>query len=313
MLPHDHETSLVSLPAGDRRSLVLVTSTRPGYLRLGYLLQQRVPGLLAAWFIAPSEAVPSSEASRAFAGRLASSASGAAIITALKAGELAEAARMVRRQLRPAGLRRMRRQLQRRRAASSDDLLVQVETGMFGDELTQLRARATLHPVDAPVTRETIGPINPYIIVAHGTTIPADIARLARGLVLTQHDGWLGALSGPHAVEHALYHRELSWVGSTITAQIAGQGEAAIVRRSSATLHPDDTVAHCVAAAAALGASLMLDSIDQALTESHLPLAPVSGGRTLVPADFSAAVQEALARDFAAGWLADALGTEQDF
>ncbi len=313
MPSHDHETSLVSLPAGDRRSLVLMTTTRLRYLRLGYLLQQRVPGLLTAWFIAPPVAVPSSGTSRALAGQLASSASGAAIITKLKEGALAEAARLIRRQLRPSGLRRMRRQLQRRRAASPDDLLAQVETGMFGDELTQLRARATLHPVDAQVTLETIGRINPYIIVAHGTTVPADIACQARGLVLTQHDGWLGELSGPRAVEHALYHRELSWVGSTITAQVRGQAEAAIVRRSSATMHPDDTVGHCVAAAAALGASLILDSIDQALTDSHLSLSPVAGGRTLVPADFSAAVQEGIARDFAAGWLGDALSNELDF
>ena len=249
-------------------------------------------------------------------GRLASTTSGAAVIAKLKRGEVAEVAAMVRRRLTTANLRKVKRQLQRGGAASADRLLAQVEQEMFGHELGRLSAHAAVRPTAEPnpaAIADAVRRTRPYFVVAHGAVIPPDTVRHVTGVVLTQHDGWRGSLDGPHAVELALYLRRLSWVGSTTTAHVAGHADAALVRRSSATLHPDDSVAHCVAAAAAVGTSLMLDTIDEALAEQRLPLAPIDGGRTLVPADYSAVVQEAIARDFAAGWLADALAAEQDF
>ncbi len=314
MTPPDHEPSLVALPAGHRQSLVLVTSDRLRHLRLGYLMQQRFPGLLTAWFTAP-ETAPE-PAAGGLGGRLASTTSGAAVIAKLKRGEVAEVAAMVRRRLTASNLRKVKRQWQRGATASADRLLAQAEQEMFAHEIERLSGQATLRPTAEPTPAnfaDAVRRTRPYFLVVHGAAVPPDTVRHVTGVALTQHDGWLGSLDGPHAVELALYLRRPSWVGSTTTAHVAGHADAALVRRSSATLHPDDSVAHCVAAAAAVGAGLMLDTIDEALHEQQLPLSPLSGGRTLVPADYSAVVQEAIARDFAAGWLADALAAEQDF
>ena len=104
----------------------------------------------------------------------------------------------------------------------------------------------------------------PYFLVVHGAAVPPDTVRHVTGVALTQHDGWLGSLDGPHAVELALYLRRPSWVGSTTTAHVAGHADAALVRRSSATLHPDDSVAHCVAAAAGGGGRRLGGPLDAA-------------------------------------------------
>ncbi len=302
------------LPAGDRRSLVLVTSSSLRHLRLGYLLQRRFPGLLTMWFAAPSAAAE--PAPSGLGARLASTRSGTAVIAKLKRGEVAEVAAMVRRRLRTAKFRTVRRHVQRGGTASAGRRLAQVEQEMFGHELEHMDAHSTLHPTaeaDPVIILDAVRQTTPYFVVVHGATMPTDTVPHARGVVFTQHDGWLDALDGPHAVELGLYLRRPAWVGSTTTAHLAGHADVMLVRRSSATLHPDDTVSHCVAAAAALGAGLMLDTIDEALTEQQLLLSPPVRGRALVPADYSAAVQEAIARDFAAGWLAEALAGEQDF
>lgn len=316
MLPPAHEMSLVPLPAGDRQSLVLVTSDRLGHLRLGYLLQARFPGLLTAWFTAAADRVATPDVAGGIGSRLAASTSGAAVIAKLKRGEVAEVAAMIRRRLRPADLRKVRRQLLRRAAPAAERRLEQVEQEMFGDELARLRTSAALHPAagaDVATILDAMRRTSPYLVVAYGATLPTAAARLATGLSLTQHDGWLEMLAGPHAVEHALYRRQLAWVGSTTTALIAGQAAPALVRCSSATLHPDDTVAHCVAAAAALGASLMLDTLDDVLANKPLTLRAFTPAPALVAADYSPAMRDAVERDFAAGWLADALAGEQDF
>ena len=314
MVPPDRDTSLASLPSGEPRSIALVTGGDLRHLRLGYLIQQRFPGRLAAWLtVAPPPPEPSTVR---VGGHLARTASGTAFIKTLKRGEVFEAASMVRRRLRPSNLRRLRRQLQRPGARSTDGDLARIEQEMFGAECARLAGQSSLQPTAAADRAALVHALrlaDPYLVVVHGGTLPPEAAGIARGAVLAQHDGCLEAFTGPHAVEHALYHRRLSWVGSTTTAHVANQAETALVRYASATLHPDDTVAHCIAAVAALGAGLMLDAVGECLEHARLALAPLCLGKPLVAADYSPAVQEALARDLAAGWLADALAGEQDF
>lgn len=91
-------------------------------------------------------------------------------------------------------------------------------------------------------------------------------------------------------------------------------GEGGILRRSTATLHGDDTVTHCSLAASALGSKLMLEVIEAALTADALPVfVQPRGGRSLLGVDYGPARREAVRRDLASGWLADELRALQDF
>jgi hypothetical protein len=94
--------------------------------------------------------------------------------------------------------------------------------------------------------------------------------------------------------------RRPSWVGSTTGAR-GWTCDAALVRRSTPPAPRRQRRALC--AAAAVGAGLMLRHHRRGAARTATPLRR-SAAADLVPADYSAVVQEAIARDFAAGWLA---------
>jgi hypothetical protein len=88
----------------------------------------------------------------------------------------------------------------------------------------------------------------------------------------------------------------------------------AILRRSTAALHPDDRPGHCFMAVVAVGSKLMLEVIEAALEADELTAFPQPAvGETVLSIDYDAVRREAVRRDFAGGWLGDALRMAQDF
>jgi hypothetical protein len=167
MTPPDHEPSLVALPAGHRQSLVLVTSDRLRHLRLGYLMQQRFPGLLTAWFTAPMTAPE--PAVSGLGGRLASTVRAAVI--ALKRGEVAEvpASAGAHRIQPPQG----ETPVATRRDRVVDRLLAQAEQEMFAHEIERLSGRPRcVRPRSRPCElRRRRAPDPPLLLVVHGAAV----------------------------------------------------------------------------------------------------------------------------------------------
>ena len=189
-----------------------------------------------------------------------------------------------------------------------------VEDAMFGDEVRHLAEQASIHPrevasfADPHLTAE-LDSLSPYLLVAFGgPLIPGRILEAARGLAINQHAGWSPELKGANTVEAALYHRKLQWVGSTVHVMDTHADSGPIIRRSTATLHPDDSPTHCFNAVVALGNELLLEVIGDILDRDEITVCDQPrGGQTLLMSAMDAPRWAAIGRDFNSGWLGYAL------
>lgn len=318
MLVHDLEPESLPLPEGDRRSVVFFSGDSLRHHRLGYLLQQRFPGVMKAWWIYSPKQSRRLQDKLTKAWRLvANSQTGKEAIGMLREGDLSGLTQIAQRRLRKGDLGRLRRAVA---AYATPNNYGEVEREMFGAELEQLRARASMHPeyIASPNKKaqvEKLAAIAPYLIVTFGgPLLSGRVLRQARGLAINQHAGWSPALKGASTTETALYHRELGWVGNTVHVMDTHADSGAILRRSTAALHPDDDPAHCFFSVCAVGTKMMLEVVGAALDDEALTVFPQPrGGRTVLNIDYTPAKREALARDFEAGWLADALDITKSF
>jgi hypothetical protein len=323
VLPTHQQASVLPLRGGDRNSAALITSDRLRHLRLGYLIQKRFPGLLKAWWLAPfPRQVALDHTMKRGANALSRSHGGWAAISRLGRGEYKDAVAIVRRRIGKGLVRQVARAARSSRTALlAGDEIRRVEQQMFRREVDTLRIGASLEPTavscadsDTPGLMATLRQLDPYFLLEYGgAPVPLGIVSSVRGLALRQHDGWTSTSATTSTAEEALYHRKLGWVGSTVhVMDPAGPGP--ILRRSTATLHPGDSVAHCVLAVSALGHKLLLEVIGRALVDEHLHVFPrVGAWRTPLDADLGPVEREALARDFEAGWLGDAIEGVRNF
>jgi hypothetical protein len=274
------------------------------HLRLGYLLQRRFPGLLKAWWTAAPPRATQARSAMSPGSLLANTTSGSAALRKLQRGEIGEVAAMVRRRVRTLNLRTATRALRRAAAPlASRDRSAEIERDMFARDVELLRETAAVRAVD------------PYLVLAWDPPpLDPEVITAARGVAVRQQTGWLPAIEGPSAIEAALYHRQPAWVGGTVHLMNAASAAGPILRRSSATLHPDDSVAHCIVAACAVGTALMLQVVDDVLERSELIAFPQPQGARLVgDTRLPPATRDALAGDFAAGWLGDAIAAAKDY
>lgn len=318
MLPHDLPASSIPLPPGDRRSAVYLSGNEPRHLRLGYSIQRRFPGLLKAWWThSPPRSARWShklaKARRLFANSQAVSEARAM----LENGQIYDLAAFMRRKASSDALRQVKRMV---RVYAGREKRNAVEEEMFGREVDALKQHAELHPepVDSPNSPERVRALealSPYFIITFGgPLLRGKVLQTARGLAINQHAGWSPALKGASTTETALYHRQLGWVGNTVHIMDTFADAGAILRRSTATLHPDDSVSHCFLSVVALGNKMMLEVIEEALTADELVgCAQPPGGQTVLNIDFSPTKRDAIRRDFAQGWLGDALRIVKDF
>jgi hypothetical protein len=316
MVPHELASATIRMPPGNRYSAVYLSGNRPRHLRLGYLLQHRFPGLLEQWWIhepGGHVARPRDPATGSLLERGAVSQA----VAMIRNGEISELGGKVRRKLKRGGLRQVARAA---RLYSARGELARIEEEMFGGDVQALRKGAELHPrpVDSPNAPaqvrelEALGPY--FLIVFGGPLLRGELLACARGLALNQHAGWAPELKGSFTTETALYHRKLGWVGNTVHVMDTSADAGAILRRSTAALHPDDRPGHCFMAVVAVGSKLMLEVIEAALEADELTAFPQPAvGETVLSIDYDAVRREAVRRDFAGGWLGDALRMAQDF
>lgn len=319
MLPHDLPASPIPLPPGDRRSAVYLSGNELRHLRLGYLIQRHIPGLLKAWWIqAPARRPPWAQRLHDTSQRMLGQRQIASEIKKqLETRRVHEVAALWTRKLGRKGARSFERMIRWYLARENARA---VEAEMFGREVEALRQGANIHPVAVdslhdPATLERLEAVNPYFIIASGGPPPGrELCARARGLALSQHAGFSPDLRGAFATETALYHRQIGWVGNTVHVMDTYPGAGAILRRSTATLHPDDTLTHCFLAVFALGNKLMLEVLHAALVADALPaFAQPDSGQTMIERDFNTIKRDAIRRDLAQGWLGDALRMVQDF
>jgi hypothetical protein len=318
VIPHDLRAAVIRMPPGDRRSAVYVSGNRPRHLRLGYLIQRRFPGLLKQWWIyEPRGQGGSSNRAGNATGLLLASRDASQAMSMIQTRQIGELSRKVRRKLQHGGLRQVVRAA---RLYSARGEIAQIEDQMFHPDVEALRDGAELHPtpVDSPNAEERVAEleaISPYFLIAFGgPLLHGELLSCARGLALNQHAGWAPELKGSSTTETALYQRQLGWVGNTVHVMDTSADSGPILRRSTATLHPDDTPGHCFMAVVAVGNKLMLEVIEAALNADELTTFPQPAvGQTVLSIDYDAVKREAVRRDFANGWLADALRMVEDF
>lgn len=315
MVPHDLPASTIPMPAGERRSMVLFSGPSLRHLRLGYLLQREFPGLLQRWWMT-SPSKPAQKLAKGYQ-RFASHDDVRAARQLLEEADFRRLARLAGRHLRWSKLARLRRRLAMPAILSN---LGTTEKEMFAAEVEALRESAPLHPVEvdtpnqAALIEEVIA-LSPYFLVAFGgPLLSGGLLRSVRGFAINQHAGWSPELKGAATTEAALYHRNLNRVGNTIHLMDSFADAGPILRRSTATLHPDDDVAHCFLSVVALGNKMMLEVLGEALSAEMLNVFDQpAGGQTILGMDFVGFRRAAVARDFAHGWLADALFDRQEY
>jgi hypothetical protein len=251
LIPADLAASTLELPASERCPIVLITEAELRHERFAMRLQAEFPELVVAWLQikAPPQA-----------------------FTPMKARGTLEASKLrtVLAKLGRTSPRELLRRLRNRIASRSKGRAVsqgEVEEKLFGTEVRRLRSRCYLKPViiDDPNSEKTVEfveSLGPYFILIMGGGVYGSALReCARGLVLRVHEGWCPDYRETDSVDWALYHRDLSKVGSTVHILTDSVSSGPILRRSSACLAIDDSVESCLARSAALGTELMCEAL----------------------------------------------------
>ncbi len=295
MFPHDISLRDLTLPPGDRHSAVIVSGSSLRHAQFGYKLQERFPGLLKKWWVVERS------------GNI-----GAADTALTSAGPMRRRRfRALARNLRDKAFRHWRQ-----RADGS----TRAELRMFECDVTRLKAAAEVHPIptDGVISEQLVEEaraLSPYFLfLLDGPLLEPRLFKVVRGLVINQHAGWLPEYKGGSSHQHALYRRDVTRVANAVHLVELGSDSGAILRRSTATLHPDDDEEDCFMAAVALGTELALEVVGEALrADSVSVFEPRPAGHTYLAADWTTRKRQAVRRDFASGWLADAIEAQRDW
>jgi hypothetical protein len=303
MVPHDLVGKTVDITLPDQVEAVLLTGgTSERYLRLGYRIQEEFPGLLKAWYA--YEPVHTTEADESLISR--------AIRKLHDVGIGPAAARYA------VGL--VRSNLRQKRDLKTLGNTSEIETRIFGDDVSRLRDVVERHPeivrdIRSPDFISSMQSIRPYFLfVLGGPLLPTSILQSVQGYAINQHAGWSPELKGSRTTEFAMYHRRVDYIGSTVHLMTTAADAGAILRRSHATLNTASSVTECFLRAVALGSELMIQAVADMLHKKVVTLyEQPPGGITYRGVDFDETVISALADDSRRDWLAHALAKERQF
>jgi hypothetical protein len=251
LIPAELSASTLKLPPSERCSIVVITGTELRHDRFALRLQAEFPDLVVAWLqiVRP---FPTSSPTKTFSD-----------VTTNKIRAVFSKVRTTpTRTLLSIGTNRIVARFEPRALSQRE-----VEDRLFGDEIRQLRnhchLKATMmHDPNAAQTIAFVKSLEPYFLLTLGGAIYGSaLCDCARGLALTQHDGWCPEYRGPDPVDWALYHRDLAKVGSTVQVLTDSMNSGPILRRSIACLAVDDTPESCFARSVALGTELMCETV----------------------------------------------------
>ena len=181
---------------------------------------------------------------------------------------------------------------------------------------------AEIHPeiIDKPLRGDILKRLSAtsayFQLSLGGSLVSVDVLKSVRGVAINQHAGWCPDFRGSSAVQTAFYHRRLDQVGAMVHLMTTAADAGPILRRSTITIHPEDTAADCFCAAVSLGTELLLDVISEALSAESLEIyeqpAPPCG-QTFRGIDFTELKPQAIDRGLSAGWLRSAIEREQQW
>ncbi len=305
MYPHDISEKELVLPPGSRNSAVLLSGNAPRHLQFGYKLQRKFPGLLRKWWVrAPAASSTQSSRLRRISKALGISRKLAAVIARDGIVNTGRRSYSLTRQA-----LRDRRFLQEQ---------IEAEAKIFLGDLYELKETAQCHPtpiddLNSDSLVDELENISPYFLFSLGGALLAPkIFKSACGLAINQHSGWSPEYKGSYTSHAALYNRDILHIGNTIHLLTTGADNGPILRRSSVKIHPGDTMHDVFMAAIALGTDLLLEVVEDALSEDCLPVyEQPHEGQTFLAQDLDFAKISRIERDIRTGWIKEALENEQ--
>jgi methionyl-tRNA formyltransferase len=214
---------------------------------------------------------------------------------------------------------RIRSKLEQRRVLRLRALRqTQVERVLFGAEIVELRERVHRRPVtiddpNDPAFVARVREQSPWLLRSlGGPLLRKPLLEAVRGAAINQHAGWSPDYRGTNTTDWALYHRDLSRVGSTVHLTVSGADAGPVLARSQPCLVADDSPESIFARVVALGTELMIERVRRLLDGEALWIAPqpTDRGRTYLSRELTPSILMRSARDFADDWLAEALERE---
>jgi hypothetical protein len=248
LIPADLTASTLDLPVSERCPIVVITETELRHERFAMRIQAEFPDLVVAWLQIKAPPAPMKAQGTIEASKLRR------ILAKLRSTSARKLLSSLRNRI-PSGLKH--------RVLSQGE----VEEKLFGDEIRGLRSNcllkpAIIHDPNSEETVEFVKSLEPYfILILGGSVYGSALRECARGLVLRLHEGWCPDYREADSVGWALYHRDLSKVGSTVHILSDNMSSGPILRRSSACLAIDDSLESCLARSAALGTELMCEAV----------------------------------------------------
>ena len=255
-----------TLAKEDKYSAVLFTGSSLRHRRFGYLLQEQFPELIKVWYASVPKKLSKKEKlnkalSRALPGSTGNKkrSSSDLIHKALKKGlknNIKHVTEAVHSQL-----KRLQYPTEEKR--------------MFEWEVEMLSQNAHIQPTNIDNTNSEeistkIKKISPYLLLTFGgPLLRQNILDSVRGYAINQHAGHSPELKGANTTEMAIYQRRIDKIGSTVHLMDIYADAGPILRRSLATIHPDDTTGNCFLAVTALGNHLMVETIDNILNSDE--------------------------------------------
>lgn len=195
------------------------------------------------------------------------------------------------------------------------------EDRLFQSEVQELRDCAVVRSsaVADPGSEgfvEALTELDPYFLLSLGGPLyGAEVLDCARGIAINQHAGWSPTFRGSNTVGWALYHRQLGCVGTTVHVTTAELDGGPILRRSQAALTPWDTPEACFARVVALGTELICEVVKDIIDSKEVVVCdqPSDWAAAYLGSQFDGAIENAIERDFANGWLAEAIRGQRHF
>jgi folate-dependent phosphoribosylglycinamide formyltransferase PurN len=197
------------------------------------------------------------------------------------------------------------------------------EKRLFAKEVEALQRRTTiqarkLHPDDVHSERfrEEIQKLDPYFFLTlSGPLYRQQLLESLRGVAINQHAGHSPLYKGSNTIHWALYHRRLDHVSSTVHITTTGADAGQILRRSNPCLFPEDDIETVFLRTVALGTELMIESVQEIMTNKCVTVfeQPKGEGLTYLNKSYTFQVAKAIVRDFRAGWLSEELKRERSF
>lgn len=267
------QAAAIELPASKRCTIVVVSGSALRRQYAALRLQAAFPDLVTAWLCAPTPAPP----------------------VVRPEGRLARVKSVLRQVLSGP-----------QRGAPS---LADVEDRFLGPDVKRLTAHCRIRAIEideagSADTFAMVEALQPYFVVfvGAGANWERTLRGCARGLALSQRDGWVSDQAGVDPIQYALYHRDLTAIGSMIQITPGGDGPMGILWRATACLAIDDDLQTCLVRCAALGADLMCDAVAELMAERRArPVAASSADGfaiAAVPPDIAIDVQGLLAGGF---------------